>query len=145
MRPIRIGLVVLTAALLAASPDEKEAEPLKGKWDLTALTSEGQVAPDAVVKQFKAKFESKSYIQIIDGMTVEEGTYKIDSTKSPKTIDFIVESGPDKGKTQLGIYEIKNDTLTFCVTKAGSETRPDSFEAKTGSSQTLFVWKKAKE
>jgi uncharacterized protein (TIGR03067 family) len=148
MRVIKLGILVLSLGVLAAAADnkdKKDADGIKGTWALTAVTDNGQEGDENFIKSTKAKFEDKSYSQIFAGNTVEEGTYKLDLEKTPKTIDFIIEKGMDKGKTQLGVYEIDGDTLKFCVTKSGSELRPKNFDAKAGSNQTLFVWKRVKE
>jgi len=39
------------------------------------------------------------------------GTQKVDPTKTPKAIDISDDSGPNKGKTCLGIYEFKGEAI----------------------------------
>jgi uncharacterized protein (TIGR03067 family) len=147
MRVLKLGILVLSLGVLAAADDQdkKDGDGIKGTWALSAVTDNGQGADETFIKQTKAKFEDKAYSQIVAGMTVEEGTYKLDPDKTPRTIDFIIETGQDKGKTQLGVYEVDGDTLKFCVTKSGSAVRPKDFNAKEGSNQMLFVWKRVKE
>ncbi len=41
--------------------------------------------------------------------TSAEGIFTIEPTKSPKKADSVQGTGPDKGKTMLGIYEIIDD------------------------------------
>ncbi len=49
------------------------------------------------------------------GDVMVEGTHKLDpTTKTPKTIDAVRTSGPDQGKTLLGIYELNDDTYKVC-------------------------------
>jgi hypothetical protein len=52
-------------------------------------------------------------------------------------------SGPDKGKTVRGIYEVKGDTQRVCVAAAG-KPRPKAFESREGSGHTLITYKRAK-
>jgi uncharacterized protein (TIGR03067 family) len=147
-RSLPLGIAALTLGLLAASADDKDkkdADGIKGSWQLTAMTVDGRDASEAEAKAYKIKFQEKSYVQLINDESVEEGTYKLDSEKSPKTIDFIIEKGQDKGKTQLGIYELDGDMLKFCVTNSGSPDRPKGFDAKTGSNQMIFAWKRIKD
>jgi uncharacterized protein (TIGR03067 family) len=60
-----------------------------------------------------------------------------DSSKSPKTIDYV-----SKGKTQLGIYEFEGDVLKVCVSAPGSP-RPAEFKSIPGDGRTLTVWRRA--
>ena len=60
-----------------------------------------------------------------------------------KTIDAVRNTGPDKGKTEPGIYKIEGDTLTYCVTDIGKE-RPTAFATKEGTKNSLFVLKRVK-
>jgi uncharacterized protein (TIGR03067 family) len=63
---------------------------------------------------------------------VTETKYKLelDQTKSPKQYKKIRIEGPDKGKTESGIYEIRGDTLRMCFLKNGG--LPKDFSLKEG-------------
>src|SRR5207247_1101990 len=76
--------------------------------------------------------------------TSPEGTITIDPSKKPKTVDSTATVGPDKGKTSLGIYEIKGDLHTVCFAPPGKE-RPQEFVSKPGSGHNLQVWKLEKK
>ena len=68
----------------------------------------------------------------------QEGTVKVDATKTPRAIDLIVPpDGPEKGKTLLCIYEVKDDELHLCVPDAG-KNRPTEFSGKEGTGCTLM-------
>ena len=51
------------------------------------------------------------------------GTYRINSEKSPATMDFTVEV-----KTSPGIYELKGDELRICFPFVFEGSRPNAFE-----------------
>jgi len=55
---------------------------------------------------------------------------------NPKTIDYTLLEGVDKGKVQRGIYNVEGDTLTICYSPPGGE-RPTAFETKGGDGRTL--------
>jgi uncharacterized protein (TIGR03067 family) len=73
---------------------------------------------------------------------VEEGTIKLEPSESPKAINFIIKAGPDKGKTQLGIYQFDGESLKICVAKAGDTERPSSFTTKPNSENASVVMKR---
>ncbi len=55
-----------------------------------------------------------------------------------------ITEGPNKGKTQVGIFKIDGDTWTFCVAEPGVKTRPTDFTADLGSNRMLVTVKKLK-
>ena len=69
-------------------------------------------------------------------------TYKLDPAAKPAGFDMTHADGPDKGKTQKGIYSFEGDSLTICFREAGQ--RPREFTAKAGSGQAMFVLKREK-
>ena len=73
----------------------------------------------------------------------EVATFKLDPAAKVKAIDLMLTSGPEKGKTSLGIYAWDGDNLKLCIAKPGSD-RPTEFATKTGSEQLLLVLKKEK-
>jgi uncharacterized protein (TIGR03067 family) len=75
----------------------------------------------------------------------ETGTLKLDPEKKPKTIDFDIASGKDKGKKQLGIYKFEDDTFTLCMGFPGGTERPAKFESEKGSKAALAVPKREKK
>ena len=150
MSIVRLGIVVLAAGLLAAAPDDsdkvkKDVAALKGKWALTGMTINGRAYPENLLKSIGATFDAKTYAQTQNGKALEEGEFVIDPEKSPKALDFKITKGPDAGKTQLAVYEIDGDSLTFCVTEAGSKKRPEALEAKADTGVTMFVFKRVKD
>ena len=51
-------------------------------------------------------FDGKEYVQRKGQTIIEEGSYEVDPSKTPRSIDFVIKKGPDAGKRQLGIYEL---------------------------------------
>jgi uncharacterized protein (TIGR03067 family) len=65
-------------------------------------------------------------------------TAKIDPTRTPKTIDL---TNP-KGRTWLGVYELKGDKLV--ITVAVGKTRPKKVvEDNVPSGQAYAIYKRA--
>jgi uncharacterized protein (TIGR03067 family) len=61
---------------------------------------------------------------------VEEGTYTLDTTKMPKTIDLAIKKGPGADKRQLGLYKVEKDDLRLAFASPGRAKRPERFETK---------------
>ncbi len=134
------AFVVLCAAGILAADDTKkdDREAIKGKWKAVSISMSGEPQADELVKNFKLNFESKDYTNTVGDM-VEEGSYSIDSTKSPKTIDFDIKKGPVEGKKQLGVYKLDGDKLTLVMSAAGSTDRPTSLTVEKGGALAEFV------
>lgn len=135
---------VLCAMALVAADDPKKETSLKGTWLAVSMKQAGKALPDEALKDFKCKFEEKSYSNVVNGETIEEGDYTFDDSKSPKTIDFDIKKGHDEGKKQVGIYKIEDDKVTMVLAMPGEKDRPTSFEPKEGSDVFEVVLKREK-
>jgi uncharacterized protein (TIGR03067 family) len=140
-----IGIAVCLIGANPAQEDQakKDREQMQGAWKAVSGELGGQEFPEDGLKQgnMKMTFKSDKYTFEMTG-NQEEGKVKLHADKKPKAIDFSIESGDDKGKTQLGIYEIENGQLKICVAKAGETERPTEFKTKEGSPNVLIVMKK---
>lgn len=90
---------------------------------------------------------TKDYLIWKGGIHYERGfTYKIESDKSPGSIDMIVlDEGPNKGKLVHGIYAVKGDELTICEAAIGKE-RPTQFSVTgQGSGKALYTFERQRE
>jgi uncharacterized protein (TIGR03067 family) len=141
-----------TAMLLLASINfltvddarKDDAEAIKGKWVAVSIKQGGFTAPDEAVKAFKFDFDGKKYTNTGPGGQSEEGGYTLDSSKSPKTIDFDIKTGNHKGKKQLGVYKLDGDKLTIVASPEGSTDRPKSLEPQANSPELLIVLEREK-
>jgi uncharacterized protein (TIGR03067 family) len=130
---IVLGLVGFMPA--RADDKKKDQEALKGTWNVTKATMNGQPMPNA--ENIKLEFTED---QVTPKMPNREDNkpakYTLDPSKSPKQIDIMAEN-----ETMHGIYEIKEDTLRLCLGKANN--RPSSFDA-VGEMVILIEAKKQK-
>jgi uncharacterized protein (TIGR03067 family) len=69
---------------------------------------------------------------------IATGSFTIDATAMPRTIDSTPANSPD-GKPLLGIYEFDGEKLRVCNALPG-KPRPRTFNAHLLSSHTLIVW-----
>jgi uncharacterized protein (TIGR03067 family) len=69
---------------------------------------------------------------------VYQGTFTVDTSVKPHTIDMTFTAGPEKGNLNYGIFEVKGDTWRLCLNTLG-KTRPKKFAANgSGASLQTF-------
>lgn len=140
MTPPRIFLA-LSAVLLVAADDPKADDRAKliGTWTVTAAEQEGQKLPPALIAGQSLVFAKEKYFVRQDDQTLEEGTYTLDASKTPKVLDLKIIKGPeDSGKIQPGIYQLDGTTLKVAFARPGSDKRPERFTT-SGDGGALFV------
>jgi uncharacterized protein (TIGR03067 family) len=123
---------------------DTDYQRLSGTWVLSSGIVDGQPVPEEIRKKtrlitIRDKFTLATGAQT---GTSEDGTFTIDPTKSPKTVDSIQGSGPDKGKTFLGIYEIIDDNHKRACWAPAGKPRPTDFTSAAGSGHILQVWER---
>jgi uncharacterized protein (TIGR03067 family) len=79
-------------------------------------------------------------VTLADGSIPIKGTFRIDPTRNPKSVDWTDTIGEDAGKTLLAIYALQEDRLIFCAAYPGLE-RPTEFRTRPG--QVLRVFQRA--
>jgi uncharacterized protein (TIGR03067 family) len=140
-------LTLITAGLLApgAAEQKKDRDPLQGTWTIVSMERDGKKVT-AADKALTVTIKGSEYtFPSAGGFTKsQEGTYKLDPSKDPKTLDVLPTDGPIKGKTFPGIYELDGDTLKACFDAAG-KGRPTEFSAKPGSGRVLVIYRRQKD
>ncbi len=127
MKRVAAGLAALAVVVSAnawGGDTKKDKEKLQGTWNVTAMSfgDKKQDIPEGTLTVIFAG----------DKMTVkspkgdEEGTYKLDTSKKPMTIDTTMKKG-GKEETSRGIYELQGDTLKLGF---GKDARPKDFTSK---------------
>jgi uncharacterized protein (TIGR03067 family) len=116
----------------------EEIAKLQGTWKQIACEQDGLTeALDEFGLEPTSTFVDDTYVvTLADGTIAIKGTFKLDPTQVPKTIDWTDTFGADAGKTFLAIYSLEGDRLIFCAADDGQE-RPT--ELRTGPGQVLGV------
>jgi uncharacterized protein (TIGR03067 family) len=127
-------MIVLLAALLVGVDDRAQ---LQGAWYTVEEKIEGGFAIE-FGELPSLGFKGETFL----GWGQPAGRYRIDASKSPKTIDFILDAGPTAGTTELGIYKFDGKSLITCVAYDGA-LRPDGFTVPKGSKRRLTRYERA--
>src|SRR5689334_4064880 len=97
---VTAGMLALSllGTALAQTPEERlkrEEDKLAGTWRVTAAKANGVRLPDREVPNLKLTFKDGKYTVQLGKEKPQEGTYKIDPSKNPKTIDINRSTGPE--------------------------------------------------
>ena len=126
---------LFTTAAFAQTPAPRTAKPTgalalaQGSWVM--VTADGQDM-SASGQDVVVTITDNSYTQAVNGTIMERGTFKLDETKKPMTIDITVVEGDDAGKIQLGVVEVTATTMRGKLCAPGQTVRPTDFEPAEG-------------
>ena len=138
------GVGLLATQAWADKPATKEAKAtLDGTWQVTAVTKNGVEAGKDEVEAAKLVLSGETFA-MHQGANTMKGTFRVDPTQSPATIDLVLSEGGDAGEMHVGIYELHGDKLRICMTHKDKE-RPTKFESADGSGAVLVSLKRVKE
>lgn len=147
---MRRYLLLPFAALLLIAADKpndanrKDLERLQGDWVAESTVIDGKKAGDDESQIIFRTVKGDSYTVSIYDKPIGKGTFTIDATKKPKTMDSRPADAAKDAPPLLSIYEIDGDTWRTCSAPAGKE-RPKDFACKAGSGHRLTVWKREKK
>lgn len=119
---------------------KRDMKNLQGTWNVVSLEMEGRKLAEGTLTGAKIVVEGTHFTSVGMGMTYE-GKIEIDSSTKPKSFNLVFEAGPEKGNTNLGIYEVDGDTWKMCLATRGS-VRPKKFESGPGSGFALETLKR---
>ena len=90
---------------------KKEYDKFEGTWKMESFTVDGKPAPIETFALFRMTLKGENFATVTaEGKT--NGTYKVDPSKSPKTIDITVHRLEQlDGLTMLGVYEARRRYL----------------------------------
>jgi uncharacterized protein (TIGR03067 family) len=137
----------LAGALMVAAfsgvilAQDKALKELEGTYKVTSLEKAGKTAPKDLVESMKVVFKGED-LTIKVGDEEKKAKIKVDSSKTPNTIDITPSEGPEKGKSFPGIYKMEKGELTITFTEKGD--RPKEFKVE-GESMLIKLKKDEKK
>jgi len=137
---------------VAAVVDEKsgasaqsDAKAQEGIWKPIAAVLGGTTLPPPALQAITLKITGGNYEVTIVGEGPDKGTCTLDTSATPKRMTIKGTDGPNKGKTFLAIYEMKDaDSMRICYDLSGSKF-PKEFTAPKGTPLYLVGYRKQKE
>lgn len=155
MTCLALGLLFATSGSALAADDAKEqaikqdTKNLEGSWRMVSVEVNGKKLSEEDIKNapdMKLVFKGNTGSIHSKNTVLSEGTFTIDPTKKPKTLDLKITKGQNNGKTSLAIYELEGDTLKACWTLfAVDRKRPEEFATKPDAGLLLITYKREKE
>ncbi len=144
MRRLAVLAVMLGVVGGVRSDDPKKADQFQGDWKVVSVTRDGKEDPtwkggSRVLEGHKFTLNPPETSKVAR----VQGTFEVDTSKSPAYFDMIPTSGRYKDQRLKGIAKVEEDRLTICYAEPG-KPRPTDFESKPGSGHVLAVHKKAR-
>jgi uncharacterized protein (TIGR03067 family) len=150
---MRVGVISLMLGgfiISAASPgraarteEEGDQQMLEATWKVVEAELAGNKLPEEVTKKWRLTLRGDRYF-LTGTESDDEGTTKLMPDEKPRAMDITGTKGPNKGKTFLTIYELKDDHLKVCYDLAGKK-RPTEFATKAGTMLFLVTYQKEKK
>jgi uncharacterized protein (TIGR03067 family) len=145
MRSILLYSAILSLVILQMGKcdNPKDSEIVDGTWLGSKAELDGKPFPEELTKTIRITVEKGKYKVAVSG-TYDEGTFKLDPSTKPKSLDLVATDGPNKGKQLLAVYELDGDTLKVCYDLTG-KNRPKEFRTTEGSQLYLVIYKREKQ
>ena len=101
-----------------------------GVWKPKGAMLGGVLLPPPALNAITLRIDKDKYeVTVVGEDHSDKGTFTLDETTTPKRMTITSTAGPNKGKTFLAIYEIKNaDAMRVCYDLSGKEF-PKEFKA----------------
>lgn len=109
----------------------QDLDLLQGSWTITALQVNGEQMSEEMLRGARIVVRGNRFISTGMG-AVYEGQLELDASVSPRQLDMKFDAGPEKGNTNLCIYELEGDTWKICIATHGT-VRPAKFASSKGS------------
>lgn len=143
-------LLVLIPALLVCAADKNdtnsESRTPEGVWKPIAAVLGGARLPKESLDAITLRINGTNYEVTVNGeKEPDRGFSTLDTNASPKRMTITSTNGPNRGKTFLAIYEMKDKrSLRVCYDLSGAAF-PKEFKAPKGTPLYLVGYRRQKE
>jgi uncharacterized protein (TIGR03067 family) len=121
------------------SAKRSDLELMQGKWLPVEIIANGKTLEADVLNAIKVTIHENTYkTERPNG--VDEGTFKLDESTTPRTMNLTSDSGKDIP----AIYEISDDTFKACYA-LGNASKPMEFKSAEDSNHILVTYKRKSE
>jgi uncharacterized protein (TIGR03067 family) len=154
MKSIHVLLLATLFPFAAHAEDKQSGEDAKktaaitqeGVWKPIAAVLGGERLPEDALKTITLTITGEKYEVAIEGEDhSDKGTCKLDTSTTPKRMTITSTEGPNRGKTFLAIYEMKDArSMRVCYDLSG-KVFPKEFKAPKGTALYLVGYRRPKE
>jgi len=140
-----IGALSLVTSSQTAGEAKSETLAHEGTWKPIAAVLGGVRLPPEAVNAITLKITGDRYEVTVEGeKEPDKGTCTLDLTTTPKRMTIRSTEGPNKGKTFLAIYEMKDaGSLRVCYDLSGTDF-PKEFKAPKDTPLYLVGYRRPK-
>lgn len=144
------ALELLSRAVEEAADEEPETRDgsgeswpvdpeLEGEWAMISGTMNGLAMPVESLEDMR-RVARNGEVNVLHGNhSMMRARYRTDRSTTPNSIDYEVRTGPNKGKLQYGVFELRDEVLKTTFAAPG-QMRPSNFDG--GPGRTATVWRK---
>jgi uncharacterized protein (TIGR03067 family) len=132
-----------TAKRVAAAPAVESGPPtaIEGEWEMVSAVFNGKPMDASMVKWCKRITRGNVTTIVAGPQTMLKATFTLKPGKTHAAIEYMNLVGANKGKAQAGIYELKGESLQFCMSEPGKPA-PSEFSSKPGDGRSYTAWKR---
>jgi uncharacterized protein (TIGR03067 family) len=121
---------------LTADSAKADLQQMQGKWLPVEIIANGKTLEAEVLGAIKVTIHENTYkTERPNG--VDEGTFKIDESTTPRTMNLT----SDSGREIPAIYEISGDTFKACYA-VGNASKPTEFKSAEDSNHIFVTYKR---
>src|SRR6185437_6378259 len=121
-------------------------EAIQGEWQVVSLVSDKGMSKEERerIKSYFWVFEKEKILLKLEmALKVVEVPYKLDTTKTPKTMDLTIPVG-DRTQHVKCIYKLEDGGLAICMPLGQDKPRPTEFKAGEGSKCFIILLERKK-
>jgi uncharacterized protein (TIGR03067 family) len=114
---------------------DEELQKLQGEWTVVHLEIDGLAPAPHIFAGAKIVVHGDRFQSLGMG-AVFEGNLELNPGSTPRSFRMKFTAGPEKGKTNSGIYELEGDRWRICLNTTGGPA-PVEFATSPGSGMAL--------
>lgn len=132
--------------LVATTNDKAGSLPktqLEGEWQMISAVFNGEALDEAMTKWCKRVTRGNTTRVVAGPQVFLNVKFELESGKNKNYIRYSNLTGEQKGKDQLGIFELQRDLLKVCMSPPG-KPRPKEFSSRPGDHRSFTIWRLVK-
>jgi uncharacterized protein (TIGR03067 family) len=136
-----VPLVWVVASAFGEDAGKKELQLFQGSWEPVFIRNpDGKEAGDEELKAIRLVVKGNEFTLTAKDMSIS-GTFAIDPSQTPKTIDFVLADRKSADEKFRGVYAIQGERRLSCFAFPKQE-RPRVIRPSE-SGYLMFEWKPA--